>query len=104
MSAQVVIPREAVEAAARALAQAIGADFDKLDAIDQHNARETAVAALNEAAPLLVAAELKQVAKRFVSEAEALCDHLDVIEGPVAETYLDEAKRLRARATELRDA
>jgi hypothetical protein len=56
----VQIPREAVDKAARAL---IGPTiFDRMSTLGQHNARERAIAVLNAAAPLIVAAALRTLA------------------------------------------
>lgn len=63
--ADVTIPREAVEAAARQ----IHTGFDRSAPIEQHNAREAAMAALNAAAPLIVAAELE----RFIPIVREIC-------------------------------
>jgi hypothetical protein len=54
------ISREAVDAAARALVAPV--IFDRMSTLGQHNARERAIAVLNAAAPLIVAAALRTLA------------------------------------------
>lgn len=84
------IPREAVEAAARQ----IHTRFDDAAPIEQHNAREAAMAALNAAAPLIVAAELERIADNLRANVNA---NRDVELGISAARGL-----LRARAEQLR--
>lgn len=52
----IVIPGVAVKAAAKALCAEQGADYSKLSALDGYRILESAMAALNAAAPLIVAA------------------------------------------------
>lgn len=70
--ADVQIPREAVEAGARALLKhELGDDrFDQINPMWQHNLRERAIAALNAAAPLIVAAEMERMAAQLASDEE----------------------------------
>lgn len=60
------IPRAAVDKAARQ----IHTRFDDAAPIEQHNARETAMAALNDSAPPLVAVELLQLLKVLTQELQ----------------------------------
>ncbi|GLZ34859.1 hypothetical protein Lesp02_70460 [Lentzea sp. NBRC 105346] len=98
--ADVQIPREAVEAAARVVLKG----FDDSTPMEQHWAREGAVAMLNASAPFIAAAVLEHTAQRFMNDLNEMFEDDEVIAGPVAETYLDEVKKLRARAAELRGA
>lgn len=104
--ADISIPREAVEAGARAMMRdAYAGDdsqWDKLQPTQQHIVRERAMAVLNAAAPLIVAAELERAARDFEVEIDELTDGMDVARGPVVETYLAEVRQFRTRADELR--
>lgn len=87
--ADVQIPREAVEAGARALLKhEFGDDrFDQINPMWQHNLRERAIAALNAAAPLIVAAAFEQFAdelKKRADERDAKGDD-DGMDGDVCE-------------------
>lgn len=77
----VQIPREAVEAGARSMVRdAYAGDdsqWDKLQHTQQHIVRERAMAVLNVAAPLIVAAELDRVKtdlERLAAERDAIGD------------------------------
>jgi hypothetical protein len=101
--ADLTIPREAVDAAARQ----IHTGFDKAAPIEQHNAREAAMAALNAAAPLIVAAELeRQIAVAVEYGKNCPCPGADEPGVNCINRFHFEAarviKRVRIRLAELR--
>lgn len=71
--AEIEIPREAVDAGARAIMRSAYAgddnQWDKLQPSQQHIVRERAMEVINASAPLIVAAELEQMAKVQSKEA-----------------------------------
>lgn len=91
------IPREAVDAAARAFIAELdqklgyGRTFDDMTDLEKRNARETAMAMLNAAAPLLVEALLHSESHRD-DLAQALM-HADIAHelAGIAEDYADDA-------------
>lgn len=104
--ADVSIPREAVDKAARAyvdeLHNKLGwrPTFDGLTALEQHNARETATAMLNAAAPLIAAAEIDRAIAGQVSMASTCPCTSDSALGP--HSCQRTITWQRARAAELR--
>ncbi|MFJ5984254.1 hypothetical protein [Lentzea sp. NPDC092896] len=102
--ADVSIPRDAVEAAARALAESDTPPqkWDDLQPSAQYRWAVRAKAALTAAAPLIVAAELDRIAKAFRAEYDELTEDVDVVRDPAALELYEKAKKFRARATELR--
>jgi hypothetical protein len=119
-TADVSIPREAVDAGARAIMRSAYAgddsQWDKLLPTQQHIVRERAMEVLNAAAPLIVAAELD----RAKTELERLAAARDAIAGDDDEpdednectdechtagalaTYARVISRLSSRSRELR--
>lgn len=101
--ADLTIPREAVDAAARKLIP----QFDSVHPIDQFVAWEKATDALNAAAPLIAAAELDRLADLMVGDEER--DNLARFAGisdtnitAINDAYDVLRKTLHHRAAELR--
>lgn len=80
----ITIPREAVEAAARATCNDLGGSgaWDVMPGTVQHNYREAAAAALNAAAPHLIAVARAQIVneiKTFLAQADEKPTGSDVL-------------------------
>lgn len=104
--ADVSIPREAVDKAARAFIAELndklgfGQPFDELPELQQRNARETATVMLNAAAPLIVAAEIDRWVIGQTGMASACACASDSPAGP--HSCQRTITWQRARAAELR--
>lgn len=107
--ADVTIPREAVDAAGRAIYErsiegysVTMPDWDAMPDAVKLNFREAALVALNAAAPLIVAAAFEQRSRQIHAELQEEFEDLGPIQGPAAEEAMDQAKTLRRLATKLR--
>lgn len=102
---KLTISREAVELAARTLVDSgavSGKGWDELQPAAKFAWFQRARKALHAAAPLIAADVLDQHGQQMVTELEEEFEDSEVIEGPGAEEVMAQAKKLHARAAELR--
>mgnify|MGYP006136697837 CR=1 FL=1 len=102
--ADVTISRDAVEAAARALAETDTPTkkWEDLAPSAQSRWAVRAKAVLEAAAPLVEAAVYEQIARDFNAEYDELFEDDDVVSNHVALDLFGKANQFRARAAELR--